>query len=223
MNRREFLRKSLEGIVIGIPLISSCGKNPVKSEAIKELDIVDFTMEQNRTYLLTSENDVYEMSGLSETTLIKKNDIETYYKYKLKELLTDIISDRMKSRHYSHICSSDSVCYGIILAGWSSRFLVVDPVTGEEKFLRYMQGEPAGLLISGEKLWYISNRLSDKNTSLLRSYNKYSGGDIDFFNTPLRNIAGLSNNDKNFITYEKISNSFVKFKIENNEFKLLEN
>ena len=32
MNRREFLKKSLEGIVIGIPLISSCGKNPLKSE-----------------------------------------------------------------------------------------------------------------------------------------------------------------------------------------------
>lgn len=31
MNRREFLKKSLEGIIIGsISLISSCGKNPVE-------------------------------------------------------------------------------------------------------------------------------------------------------------------------------------------------
>lgn len=30
MNRREFLKKTLEGIILGsIPLISSCGKNPV--------------------------------------------------------------------------------------------------------------------------------------------------------------------------------------------------
>ena len=29
MNRRQFLKKSLEGIVIGIPLISGCCKNPV--------------------------------------------------------------------------------------------------------------------------------------------------------------------------------------------------
>jgi len=30
MNRREFLKKSLEGIVIGsVPLIYNCGKNPV--------------------------------------------------------------------------------------------------------------------------------------------------------------------------------------------------
>jgi len=220
MNRREFLKKSLEGIV-GIPLIFSFSKNPIKSE-IEELDIIDFTIEQNRTYLLTSENDVYKMSSSNEVTLIKKNDIETYYKYKLKELFTNIISERIKTGHYSHICKGDSICYGIILEGWSSRFVVVEPVTGEEKFLRYMQGEPAGLLISGEKLWYISNRLSGENTSLLRSYNKHSGGDIDFFHTPLNNVAGLSNN-KNFITYEKISNSFVKFKIENNEFKLLGN
>ena len=33
MNRREFLKKSLEGIVIAsIPLISGCGKNPVSSD-----------------------------------------------------------------------------------------------------------------------------------------------------------------------------------------------
>ena len=29
MNGREFLKKSLEGIVVGIPLISGCSKNPV--------------------------------------------------------------------------------------------------------------------------------------------------------------------------------------------------
>jgi hypothetical protein len=33
MNRREFLKKSLEGLIIGsIPLILNCEKNPVKSE-----------------------------------------------------------------------------------------------------------------------------------------------------------------------------------------------
>ena len=32
MNRREFLKKSLEGIIVGIPLIYSCEKNPVESE-----------------------------------------------------------------------------------------------------------------------------------------------------------------------------------------------
>ena len=32
MNRREFLKKSLEGIIISIPFISGCGKNPVDSK-----------------------------------------------------------------------------------------------------------------------------------------------------------------------------------------------
>ena len=32
MNRREFLKKSLEGIIIGIPLIYNCGKNPVEPD-----------------------------------------------------------------------------------------------------------------------------------------------------------------------------------------------
>lgn len=34
MNRKQFLKKSLEGIVAGSILISSCSKNPVKSEPI---------------------------------------------------------------------------------------------------------------------------------------------------------------------------------------------
>jgi len=30
MNRREFLKKSLEGIIIGVPLLCNCEKNPIK-------------------------------------------------------------------------------------------------------------------------------------------------------------------------------------------------
>ena len=33
MNRREFLKKGLEGIIVAsIPFISRCSKNPIKSE-----------------------------------------------------------------------------------------------------------------------------------------------------------------------------------------------
>ena len=32
MNRREFLKKGLEGIILGVPLLYNCEKNPVKSE-----------------------------------------------------------------------------------------------------------------------------------------------------------------------------------------------
>ena len=35
MNRREFLKKGLEGIIVGIPLIYNCGKNPVEPESEK--------------------------------------------------------------------------------------------------------------------------------------------------------------------------------------------
>ncbi len=43
MNRREFLKKGLEGIVVGsIPLIYNCGKNPIKSEPISGYQFWDF-------------------------------------------------------------------------------------------------------------------------------------------------------------------------------------
>lgn len=35
MNRRQFLKKSLEGIVIGVPLLCNCGKNPFKSDKLR--------------------------------------------------------------------------------------------------------------------------------------------------------------------------------------------
>ena len=62
MNRREFLKKSLEGIIIGsIPLISSCGKNPVESES--ELnnnsivkDNIEYYMQTNKKEYKLGEN-----------------------------------------------------------------------------------------------------------------------------------------------------------------------
>ena len=62
MNRREFLKRSLEGIIIGsIPLISSCGKNPVESES--ELnnnsivkDNIEYYMQTNKKEYKLGEN-----------------------------------------------------------------------------------------------------------------------------------------------------------------------
>ena len=218
MNRREFLKKSLEGIVVGIPLIYDCSKNPVDSK-IEELDIIDFTMGLNRTYLLTGENDVWEMSSSNEAILIKKNDKKTYYAFKLRELLTDNID----LNRYEKICRDDNFLYGIILAGYSSRFVKIVPSTGDEEFLNYIKGEPGGIFISDSKIWYIFN---GKNvSSILESYDKYNGNRIDkMINTTLYDVIGLSiDKEGNFITYEKTSNSFIKFKIEGGEFKLLEN
>jgi len=221
MNRRQFLKKGLEGIIIGSILFISCSKYPTKSE-IKELNIVDFTMEQNITYLLTSENNVYEMSSSDEATLIKINNRKTYYKLKLKEFLTDNIG----VNRYVILCKGDSMCYGIISPGltdstisYSSRFVRINPYTGDEEFLNYIEGYPAGLFISGDKMWYISNRIT--LSSILRSYDKYSGKMLEKIITPIYDARGLSiDEDGNFTTYEKSSNSFIKFKIENNEFKL---
>ena len=48
MNRREFLKKSLEGIIVGIPLIYNCGKNPVESELddIYKYPVPDYDSEE---------------------------------------------------------------------------------------------------------------------------------------------------------------------------------
>ena len=42
MNRREFLKKGLEGIVIGIPLISGCEINPVDYSSLKNQVNLEF-------------------------------------------------------------------------------------------------------------------------------------------------------------------------------------
>lgn len=219
MNKREVMGKSFLGFIIICIVLVSCGENPVKSE-IEELTITDFTVEQNTTYFLTGENDVYKMISSHVAILYAKDNTAAYYKLKLKELCTDMISERIGEGYYSHICRDDTVCYGIILAGWSSRFVIVNPVTGEEKFLRYLAGIPAGLCVSNEKLWYLTNRGS--HSSILFSYDKNTGSDIDDFVTPLYNTAGLIiDDDGNFTTYEKDSISFVNFKIANDEIMLL--
>ena len=53
MNRREFLKKGLEGIIVGIPLILDCGKNPVSSE----LNSNSFIKENIEYYIQTDKKD----------------------------------------------------------------------------------------------------------------------------------------------------------------------
>ena len=51
MNRREFLKRGLEGIVVGsVPLISNCNINPFRSEKIIGVNF-HFLKEKNLTYL----------------------------------------------------------------------------------------------------------------------------------------------------------------------------
>ena len=59
MNRREFLKRSLEGlyIVSSIPLISSCSKNPVKSEPVNSNSII----KDNIEYYIQTDKSVYKL------------------------------------------------------------------------------------------------------------------------------------------------------------------
>ena len=77
MNRREFLKKSLEGIVLGsIPLISSCGKNPVDSE--QDLDTNPIIKDSIEYYVQTDKS-VYKLGEnvemLYRVTNLKNEDV----------------------------------------------------------------------------------------------------------------------------------------------------
>jgi len=63
MNRREFIKKSLEGIVIfccicSIPLISGCKKNPVESEPESILNI-NSIIKDNIKYYVQTDKKIY--------------------------------------------------------------------------------------------------------------------------------------------------------------------
>ena len=59
MNRREFLKKGLEGIVIAssIPLISGCKKNPAESEPDSILNINSIIKDNIEYYMQTDKKD----------------------------------------------------------------------------------------------------------------------------------------------------------------------
>ena len=65
MNRREFIKKSLEGIVIfccicSIPLISGCKKNPVESEPDSILDS-NSIIKDNIKYYMQTDKKIYNL------------------------------------------------------------------------------------------------------------------------------------------------------------------
>ena len=76
MNRRQFLKKTLEGIVIGsIPLISKCSKNPVESP--QELGYFPLQVGNSWTHKITENNKTrYETNNIIES---KNIDGKTYY------------------------------------------------------------------------------------------------------------------------------------------------
>jgi len=62
MNRRKFIKKSLEGIVIAgiIPLISGCKKNPVESEPESILNI-NSIIKDNIKYYVQTDKKIYSL------------------------------------------------------------------------------------------------------------------------------------------------------------------
>lgn len=79
MNRREFLKKGLEGIIVsGIPFISGCGKNPVdlKREYAPGGLIIKFTVQafSHKDFNIRVEE------GIVITGLKSIDSLNTYYK-----------------------------------------------------------------------------------------------------------------------------------------------
>jgi hypothetical protein len=61
MNRREFLKKSLEGIIMGVPLLCNCEKNPINSEPKSNInsivkDNIEYYVETNKSTYKLGEN-----------------------------------------------------------------------------------------------------------------------------------------------------------------------
>jgi len=75
MDRREFLRKGLERIVIAIPLISGCGKNPVKSDLNSNSyvyeNIEHYIQTDKSTYKLGEKIEIlYRITNLGDEDLV---------------------------------------------------------------------------------------------------------------------------------------------------------
>ena len=67
MNRREFLKKSLEGIIIGsIPFINRCEKNPVKSTL--QTDYFPLKVGNSWTYTNNMEQTIKNTERINDTT-----------------------------------------------------------------------------------------------------------------------------------------------------------
>ena len=64
MNRRDFLKKGLEGIIISsIPFISNCGKNPVKSESEVNSNSI---IKDNIEYYIQTDKKEYKLGEIVE-------------------------------------------------------------------------------------------------------------------------------------------------------------
>ena len=92
MDRREFLKKSLEGIVIGsVPLIYNCGKNPVNSELYIK-DNIEYCIQTGKSaYKLGEKVEIlYRVANVGKEPYVFSFPSSQWYDFNVKKLDEEI-------------------------------------------------------------------------------------------------------------------------------------
>ena len=171
MNRREFLKKSLEGIVIGsIPLISRCSKNPVDSDSFQS-DYYYYKKDGSKLYLKPNLSE-YSVKFKDEITNDRK--IEILLQNKLNFNLRDLPDDLNLVSF-----TSSNIDYTNILKNIPEVEFVSCAFETEDGFTIYLTNEFFAKFKSNISIEEINSFNSKYNAKIIEQW-QYGNGEVTY-------------------------------------------
>ncbi len=225
-------------IILGLFLIciSSFASSSYKKVMETKLpsNAIDIRVKKQRVYYL---NDNYELISVDKNGKNKiigsnitgfevdENNVVVNKNSKLKRVL-DLQVDKnlpaFKSYHYDErgtinipICdfltrNENMETIAIIGEGYSKRLVKINN-NGDNEFIRYIQGIPAGLVYKNGKVWYLYNKSKKNKNAILQSINVLSGSIISDEELPVKDALGLDvDENEDVFTFAPSNCSIVK-------------
>jgi len=173
-------------------------------------EVFDLAIVNDRCYLLSKDSSFYEMTSDGQVTFINQ-DRKSFYEKKL----INIIPQKIDISRYQYLCNDGSNFYGCISEGWSSRIVKINPLTGEETFLTYICGIPAGLITRNSEVWYLFNKNSINENGIIKRYDIHTGMHLMDIEIPVIIAKGLAmTKDGTLLSFENRSSTIFSLKIE---------
>lgn len=124
---------------------------------------------------------------------------------------SDGMNEDLKKHFDGMSCADEKEIFVVIKKGWSSRIEAINPTTGVSRFITYISGDPAGVSVKDDTIWYISNSSNKEGKALVEAFGTETNATLKkSLKTPCKDVSGIAVNGDHIWTYSKGDQNLYK-------------